>query len=122
LQNDAKIQQWGFSGGSNQKFRFERMAGNSYRIVALHSNKCLDVPGWDNVTSGIDLKQVGCSTSASQRFVVEPAANGGKQIRNVFSGKCIDVEGVSTVNGGIIHQWNCHGKANQKWLLEPVAP
>jgi len=33
------------------------------------------------------------------------------------SGKCLDVAGIATHNGANIHQWECHGGPNQRWLL-----
>src|SRR5262245_26989078 len=35
----------------------------------------------------------------------------------VHSDKCLDVEGASRADGGRVHQWSCHGGANQQWLV-----
>ncbi|WP_107100916.1 family 43 glycosylhydrolase [Streptomyces graminilatus] len=39
---------------------------------------------------------------------------------NRKSGKCLDVSGNSGADGANIHQWTCHGGANQKWRIEDL--
>jgi hypothetical protein len=38
------------------------------------------------------------------------------------SEKCLDVAGFSQTDGGAVHQWGCHGGANQQWVLNQVVP
>ena len=74
---------------------------------------------------------------AHQRRMVQPSFSGrvtvvrissggwrpyGEGYRFVarHSGKCLDVAGWSTDDGTGIIQWQCHGGANQTWLLRPV--
>jgi Ricin-type beta-trefoil lectin domain-like len=38
----------------------------------------------------------------------------------VHSGKCLDVAGGSLADGGTVHQWSCHGGANQQWRMTEV--
>src|SRR3954453_20706122 len=51
----------------------------------------------------------------------DDAHSGINLIKAVHSGKCADVAGVSTANGAIVHQWTCHGRANQQWTLKSVS-
>ena len=40
---------------------------------------------------------------------------------NRATGKCLDVSGWSTADGADVRQWTCHGGANQRWRVEPLA-
>jgi hypothetical protein len=42
-------------------------------------------------------------------------------IRASHSGKCLDVAGNSKVDGGNVHQWACHGSANQTWKVRSIS-
>ncbi|WP_026925306.1 RICIN domain-containing protein [Glycomyces arizonensis] len=52
--------------------------------------------------------------------VVEGAGGGGQvtDIVNRNSGKCVDVVNGSTADGAEIIQYDCHGGANQQWMLQ----
>jgi hypothetical protein len=41
-------------------------------------------------------------------------------LRAIHSGKCLDVQKFSLDNGAPVQQWNCQGKDNQRWALEPA--
>lgn len=45
----------------------------------------------------------------------------GLQMVAEHSGKCVDVAGISTADGVAVHQWSCHGGANQAWETVPVS-
>jgi hypothetical protein len=38
-------------------------------------------------------------------------------LRAAHSAKCVDVAGVSKADGARVHQWTCHGRANQQWTF-----
>jgi hypothetical protein len=58
--NGAKIQQWDWLEGPNQRFRLEpvRLGGLGivFRIVAVHSNKVLEVPD-SSTANGVQIQQ-----------------------------------------------------------------
>jgi hypothetical protein len=41
-------------------------------------------------------------------------------LKAAHSQKCVDVAGVSTADGANVHQWTCHGRANQQWKARNV--
>src|SRR5688572_9884697 len=47
-------------------------------------------------------------------------APGPYQIEAAHSGKCADIAGASLLDGANIHQWDCHGRANQQWILRDL--
>jgi hypothetical protein len=40
---------------------------------------------------------------------------------NRATGKCLEVADWSTANSAKVQQWSCHGGANQRWRIEPLA-
>jgi len=83
-------------------------------LVAVHSSKCLDVPG-GALQDGVQLQQYGCHGGTNQQWRLEPVGADTYLIKSVHSGKCVDVAGWSTSDGGVVHQWSCHGGTNQQW-------
>jgi ricin-type beta-trefoil lectin protein/proprotein convertase P-domain-containing protein len=49
-----------------------------------------------------------------------PVPFGPHRIVAVHSGGCLDVSGASTADGAQVHQWGCHGGANQQWQIQPL--
>ncbi len=94
------------------------VAGN---LVAVHSDKCLDVTGGTGATrNGTPIQQYDClgSTQTNQqwRLVVLKI---GLQFIARHSGKCLDVYGGTgaTGNGVPVQQYDCLGitQTNQLW-------
>jgi hypothetical protein len=57
-------------------------------------------------------------------LIAVPATNAAADspyynVINFNSAKCMDVSGVSTSDGANVHQWSCHGGANQHWKVVP---
>jgi poly(beta-D-mannuronate) lyase len=46
--------------------------------------------------------------------------SGGYIMRAVNSGKCVDVEAGSTADGANVRQWDCDGRASEKWQLHDL--
>jgi hypothetical protein len=47
------------------------VGGGFYQLRVRHSQKCLDVPGW-NTADGVTLEQYNCNNTTNQRFIIEP--------------------------------------------------
>src|SRR5688572_11311618 len=60
----------------------------------------------------------GCTTATEDDVlgVSEDLLSGTFEMEIMHSGSCVDVEGVSLSNGAEVHQWSCHGGANQQWV------
>jgi hypothetical protein len=117
---DAHLMQFTCNDGPNQRFRFESIGGNEYRIRAVHSNQCLDVLGADK-SNGAEVVQHPCNGGANQRFrLLEDRAQAGgfrTRIQAVHSNRCLDVPGSSNANRVFLKQFDCHNGLNQKFSL-----
>jgi cysteine-rich repeat protein len=114
--NGAKIQQWTYGGGNNQKWTYTISAAG-WQIKNQHSGKCLDVAG-PSTADGAKVHQWDCHSGTSQ--IWNPVYQvDGLTFVNAYSGKCLDVSGVSTANGAALQQWTCKGTVpganNQKF-------
>ena len=112
--NGAKIHQWDWWGGNNQRWRMEPVGGGHVRIVAQHSNKVLDVAG-ASMANGAPLVQWDWWGGDNQRFRPEVYGIGELTLTAKHSGKVIEVAGTNENNGAVIQQWDWWGGANQRW-------
>ncbi|MGX5653425.1 RICIN domain-containing protein [Geodermatophilus nigrescens] len=115
----ALVVAWPYHGGANQAFRFERLAGGWYRIVAQHSGLVLDVEG-SSTANGARLLQWPWHGGPNQQFAVNALGDGNVRITARHSGRALDVAGASQGNGAQILQWDWHGGPNQRWLVPQV--
>jgi endonuclease/exonuclease/phosphatase family metal-dependent hydrolase len=71
-------------------------------------------PGWQIAgftgRSGDEIDKLG--------FLYTPKAT---MLVNRATGKCLEVPDWSTANSARLQQWTCHGGANQRWRIEPLA-
>ncbi|MGP3981965.1 RICIN domain-containing protein [Streptomyces sp. KR80] len=80
----GKIQLWGYGGGGNQQWKPVEEAGGTWRFVARHSGKCLDVPAASRSDS-VQFQQYNCNGTGAQSFTVggtggtDPGPGGFKQ-------------------------------------------
>jgi hypothetical protein len=86
-------------------------------MVAMHSSKCLDVPG-ASLSDGVQLQQFGCHGGTNQQWRIEPVGADTYQVKSVSSGKCLDVWGASIDDLAAVTQFTCHGGTNQLWRLD----
>ena len=117
--NGATLQQWGRSGGTNQRWSVRSVGAGLYKITGAGSGKCVDVSG-ASPDDGTHLQQWDCSGNANQSFRFVPAEGRAYAITSAASGKCIDLPGGGMADGLFIQQWTCSGASNQRWLLRPA--
>jgi len=112
----APVVQGDHQWGSNQRWRLVA-DGDTYRIVAGHSGKCLGVSGGSHA-NGAKVVQWACYGGDNQRWRLVPV---GEDYRIVakHSGKCLDVSRASLQKGAEVVQWSYHGGSNQLWKLVP---
>jgi glucose/arabinose dehydrogenase len=123
---------WSCWGGSSQKVRVEDAGGGYYRIVFAHSNKCLEVPGW-NPEWGVHLGQGSCHGGDNQKWS-GTFNNGAFAVhRNKFlleaygSSMCISVHGGSPADGTPVLSWPCDPNSIHQWyflgnVVQPTPP
>lgn len=92
------------------------------KIIATHSNKCMDV--WNySTSSGAKIQQWSCSSSNdNQRFSFDlvPGTSDTYVIKAKHSGKVLDVKYGSTQAGKNLVQERADGSNSQKWKVISV--
>ena len=115
----ALVQQWGYAGGDNQKWRMHDTGSGVFALVNVRSGKCLDVTALSH-DDGARIEQWSCNGGENQAFTLRPAGDGSFDLVGAGSGKCVDVAGASGDDGAFVQQWGCVGAANQRWRIENV--
>jgi hypothetical protein len=80
------------------------IADGTYKIVARHSGKALDVSGGSNA-NGANVQQWTYNGYANQQWKVTNLGDGVYSIVGVASGKALDVTGGSTADGANMEIW-----------------
>jgi hypothetical protein len=68
----VKITLWSSTGGTNQQFQPVLLSGSSYKLIARHSAKCMDVNG-ASTADGVQMQQWTCNGTAAQSFSIAAA-------------------------------------------------
>ncbi|MEO6454825.1 MAG: RICIN domain-containing protein [Ginsengibacter sp.] len=114
MADGAKVQQWTYGGGNNQKWTVTNLGDGTYSIRALHSGKGLDVNG-ASMADGAIVQQWFYGGGSNQRWRIESVGSGYYRIVNVNSSKCLDIVGASMSDGAATNQWTCSGNNNQSF-------
>lgn len=112
--NGARIQQWDWANGNNQKWRVENLGGSLYKITSQNSLKSLDVVD-ASTTNGAQIQQWDYFGNANQKFTIENLGTGYYRIVASHSSKVLTVPGASTANGTLITQNDWTGGNEQQW-------
>jgi hypothetical protein len=112
----AKISQWDYSGGKNQRWQLVDVGGGYYKIKNLKSGKVLEVTG-GSTTNGALVAQWTDNGGTNQQWQIVDVGNGYSKLINRKSGKALD-SGGTTADGAQLTQWTDNGGDNQKkWQL-----
>jgi hypothetical protein len=114
--NGTPVIQWPSNGGTNQQWRFEGVAPNTYRIVAVHSGQVMDVEG-NSTADGARVIQWPWHGGTNQQWRFEQVGPGEYRIVSVRSGKVLDVYGGRGAQAVV---WGWHGDLHQRWRLTIV--
>jgi glucose/arabinose dehydrogenase len=90
------------------------IAGKTYTMAAVHSDKLADVSGV-STADGAPVHQWTATGGANQKWQAVDAGAGTVQLKAVHSGKCLDVPAYSSATGVQLTQYTCNGGDNQKW-------
>lgn len=90
-----------------------------YRIIATHSNKCVDVAQVSDKNNQA-IWQYTCQQTPNQTWEFVAKDSNSFLIRARHSGKCLDVQNGFKDNGTPIVQYDCHGGDNQRWTINKL--
>jgi hypothetical protein len=119
VSNGAKVIQWQFNGGENQKWALTRLSDNVYTLTSVKSGLCLDVPG-QSTADGTQLQQWTCDGGANQQFAADLVGSltGTKfMLVPINSGLNIGVASSSTTAGAAVVQLTGTGSTSQQWTV-----
>ncbi len=92
----AAVIQYAATTGANQQWRLTDAGSGTFTLAAVHSGKCLDVPGDKVTTEGAPIQQWACRSGASnQKWRLEAAGSDSYRLVSVAGGKCLDVPGAA---------------------------
>jgi hypothetical protein len=112
--------QWGWNGGSDQKWDLAYLGNGQYKLTGVASGKLLEISGASTANGGV--AQIWPSNNNNcQKWTVTPAGDGFFKLLNVNSGKSLDVQNNSTADGAAILQYTYISGNNQQWLMS-IAP
>ncbi|BFM19812.1 RICIN domain-containing protein [Gilvimarinus japonicus] len=95
------------------------VADGTYRLVAKHSGKVLDVDACSTADNA-NVQQWPWNGADCQRWNLNHVGGGFYEVISQRSGKALDVDACSTTNGGNVQQWPVNGVSCQRWLIEPT--
>src|SRR5688572_10450362 len=113
--------QWGYSLYEFEVFGTASsgsgiIPNGTYKIVARHSGKCLDVAGLATA-NGSPVHQWGYGGGNNQKWTFTHLGNNVYSIIGVQSGRSLDVAAQSTADGAQIQIWDYLAQANQRWTI-----
>ena len=105
----------GFNGGGGGI-----IANGTYRIIARHSGKAVDVQG-AATNDGANVHQWTYYGGNNQRWTLTHLGSNVYQITGVASGKALEVASTSTANGTNVDIRGYNGANNQRWTISATS-
>lgn len=96
------------------------VANGTYRIIARHSGKALDVSG-HGTADGSNVIQWSYGGGNNQRWTLTNLGNNVYRIVGVESGKALEVASTSTANGTNVDVRTYNGANNQRWTISATS-
>lgn len=112
--------QWTSTGTKNQQYKFTHLGNGTYQILAMHSNKSLDVDAISK-NNGANVQQWTYYGTPNQQFIVYPSTNGYYKLIPKHSGKVIEVVNASTASSANIQQFDNNNQTCGQWKFIPTS-
>jgi endoglucanase len=106
----------GFNGGGGGGV----IANGTYRIIARHSGKALDVAA-AGTADGSNVHQWSYHGGNNQRWTLTHLGSNVYRITGVGSGKALEVASTSTANGTNVDIRSYTGATNQRWTISATS-
>ncbi len=120
--NGAKLQQWTYGAGSNQKWVIAHQGANQYTIKSAQTGKAVDVAS-NTLLSGDNLGMWPTKTTTpQQRYLFTPTDSGFFKIIGVGNGLALEIADAAIVNGARVEQREYQDGAYQQWLVSADHP
>ena len=101
---------------NNQVWRFERQSDNSYKIINIAYNKCLDLS--NSITdNGNNIGLCNSNDCDAQRWYIINNGNGYSLLSKCNLSKALDLENGNVVDGNNIHIYNRNNTAAQIYTI-----
>jgi hypothetical protein len=116
--NHTPVEQYTYSGGSNQLWTVTSLGGGQYKVIGLQSGRALDVvaAGTANGTA-IDLFDY--SGKANQRWNITATSGGNFRLSPAnVAGSSLDVKSSSTANSAELEIWTSNSNNSQQWSFQ----
>jgi hypothetical protein len=118
--NGSPAKQQSYSGGDNQKWKFEAVGSDFYKLVNEYSGRSLEVKN-ASTSSGAAIQQWTWLNTNNQQWSLVKNSAGYYVIKARHSGKVMEVKNASTSNGALILQGGTSGSGtNQQWAVAEV--
>lgn len=115
----ANISQQTFAAVTNQQFKFEHLGAGTYKVIAVHSDKVMDIDAIKK-DNAANVQQWAYLGSANQQFVVVPTGDGYYKLIAKHSGKVVEVAGASMADNANIQQWDNNNQMSGQWKFVPL--
>lgn len=116
MNNGANIQQWNPTAANNQQFEFTHLGDGTYKIIATHSGKSIDINNFSQ-NDGANVEQYTYNATPNQQFVIVNAGSGFVKLIAKHSGKVIEVAGFSTAPEANVQQWSNVNQTSGHWKI-----
>jgi eukaryotic-like serine/threonine-protein kinase len=112
-----KLQQWGYSGANNEKWKVVPLEDGFYQIISVDSGKALNVPQ-AQTDDGSALTQATPAKEPSQHWKIEKTDGNFYKLTAQSSGKTLAIGGDLAKDGSPIVQTAYTGAPEQQWKLD----
>lgn len=120
--NGAKLQQWTYGAGTNQKWVIAHQGANQYTIKSAQTGKAVDVAS-NTLLSGDNIGMWPTKTTTpQQRYLFTPTDSGFYKIIGVGNGLALEIADAATINGARVEQREYKNGAYQQWLVSADHP
>lgn len=116
--NNARAVLWAWENEDHQKWRLERLADGTYRLVAVHSGKVLDASSSVRQDGVPVFQQYAWQDATSQRFTFADAGSGYWRLTVKRYGTHLTVRYGSSADGTTVWQRPLASDCSQKWKFE----
>ncbi len=118
LSDSAKLHQWTYLNGANQKFHLIKIDNGLYKIIVVHSKKALSVlyePQWGTNS----IVQAADTGGPGQKFRLIHKKNNYYAIESAANNEVLDIREVSRDNGAYVHLYKNLDADNQLFQIIP---